>query len=133
MDQEQAEEPSTGEARALDDEIESYRQKRDGKGDGVDIYKYRRRNRALAAVGIGALGAGIVYVVMTGFDQARNPCQRVRDYYCGQDAKSTACASYDSILQESVEDGSPAARSAIRYQCETRIKRLAADEGIKIR
>jgi hypothetical protein len=129
MDQEQAEEPSTGEARALDDEIESYRK----KGDGIDIYKYRRRNRALAAVGIGALGAGIVYVVMTGVDQARNPCQRVRDYYCGQDAKSTACATYDSILHESVEDSSPAARGAIRYQCETRIKRLAADEGIKIR
>jgi hypothetical protein len=127
--EEEAQEPSTGEARALDEEIAGYQK----RSVSFDARRHRRRNQILAGIALGALGAGLVYVVMTAFDQARNPCQRVRDHFCGQDAKSAACASYESILKESVEDGSPAARGAIRYQCETRITRLREDEGVHVR
>ena len=127
--EEEPQERITGEARALDEELEAYRR----KGDTFDAVRHRRRNRILAAVGVGALGAGIVYVVLAAFDQARNPCQRVRDYYCGQAAKSPTCETYESILRESVEDTSAAARGAIRHQCATRITRLKADEGVEVR
>jgi hypothetical protein len=127
--EEEPQEPSTGEARALDEEIAGYQK----RSVSFDARKHRRRNQILAGIGVGALGAGLVYVVISAFDNARNPCQRVRDHFCGQDPKSAACASYESILKESVEDGSAAARGAIRYQCQTRITRLQEDDGIKVR
>jgi hypothetical protein len=122
-------EPVTGEARALDEELERLHRSR----DDFDPVRHRRRNRMLAAIGVGALAAGLVYVVLAAFDQARNPCQRVRDYFCALDGKSAACQSYQSILQESIEETSPMARGAIRQQCQTRIERLKIDEGIKVR
>jgi hypothetical protein len=125
----QHEEPITGEARALDEELERFRHQ---PGD-FDPARHRRRNRLLVAIGVGALGAGLVFVVLTAFDQARNPCQRVRDHFCGLNPQSAPCKSYESILQESIEETSPMARSAIRQQCETRINRLKIDDGIKVR
>jgi hypothetical protein len=124
----QPQEPITGEARALDEELERFRR----QADAIDPYRYRRRKRMMAAVALGALLAGLVYVILAAIDQARNPCERVRDYVCGLDAKSVDCQSYEGIVRESVEDQSAMARSAIRQQCETRINRLLLDKGIKV-
>lgn len=119
----------TAEARALDAELDKLHR----DAEAIDPYRYRRRKRLMAAIGIGALGAGLVSVVLIGIDKARNPCQRVHDHYCKIDPASLNCTSYKGVLQESVEDASPAARGAIRHQCETHIKRLEIDQGIKVR
>ena len=131
MDDE-ASEPITGEAKALDDEIERYRR----KSDTFDPVRHRRRRRLAGAILVGALGAGLVSVVMYAVDQARNPCQRVRNYYCGLHGDAgkdkLMCESYEGILRDSVEDTSAMARGAIREQCATRITRLREDEGVKV-
>ena len=123
-------EPITGEARALDEELERFRRQSE---KSFEPLKQRRRNRMMSAIALGALGAGLVYVVLNAIDQARNPCQRVRDHFCATAPQSLDCKSYESILQESTEDPSAMARSAIRQQCETRITRLKEDQGIKVR
>jgi hypothetical protein len=102
------------------------------EADGIDPYKYRRRNRALAAVGVGAFMAALVWVVLEATDQARNPCQRVRDHFCGRDPKSAACAAYQGLFDESTGDENATMRSTIRAQCVTKIERLKADEGVEI-
>jgi hypothetical protein len=98
----------------------------------IDPYRYRRRNRALAAIALGALGAGLVYVVLYAIDQARNPCERVQDYYCRRDAASVDCKNYQNIAKESVEEESAMARSTIRHHCDKHIERLKLDEGITV-
>lgn len=98
----------------------------------IDPYRYRRRLRVLAAVGVGALGAGVVWAVLLLTDRARNPCERVRDHYCKQDPASAPCKTYQGILAESVEDDSPKMRGLIRGQCETKIARLKDEEGVTV-
>ena len=102
------------------------------EAEAIDPYRYRRRTRALAAIGIGALAAGVVWVVLIAFDSARNPCERVRDYTCKREPGSVRCQSYQQLLRDSTDDPSPAIRGEIRNQCLTRIKRLKADEGIDV-
>jgi hypothetical protein len=72
-------------------------------------------------------------VVIFGVDQARNPCQRVRDHFCKLEAGSARCLSYESLLKDSMEESSGEMRGMIRAQCETKIKRLKEDEGITVR
>jgi hypothetical protein len=98
----------------------------------IDPNRYRKRTRAMAAIGVGALGAALVWVVMYGVDQARNPCQRVRDYFCKVEAGSARCQSYESLLRDSVQEPSGEMRGMIRAQCQTKIKRLEEDQGIKV-
>jgi hypothetical protein len=99
----------------------------------IDPYQYRKRRRLMAAVGLGMLGAGVVWSVLTLYDRARNPCQRVRDYYCQTTPGGPNCGVYDSLLKESKEDESPKMRSTIREQCERKIKRLKEDDGITVK
>jgi hypothetical protein len=103
------------------------------EAEKIDPYRYRKRQRALAAVALGAVGAGVVWVVLELTDRARNPCQRVRDYYCGVTPGGVNCSAYDSLLKESIEDESPKMRSNIRDQCERKIKRLKDDENITVK
>jgi hypothetical protein len=99
----------------------------------IDPYRYRKRNRALAAVALGAAGAGLVWVVLELSDRARNPCERVRDHYCKITPGGPNCSAYEALLEESVEDDSPKMRSTIRAQCERKIERLEEDEGITVK
>lgn len=102
------------------------------EADAIDVYQYRRRNRIVTAIGLGALGAGIVWAVLGAMDSARNPCERVRNFFCRQSATSPSCASYEGIYQESVDDPSPKMRSMIREQCLTKITRLKEDKDVEV-
>jgi hypothetical protein len=103
------------------------------EADAIDPYQYRKRRRLMAAVGLGALGAGLVWAVLELHDRARNPCQRVRDHYCTTTPGGPNCGAYEAILKESVEDESPKMRSTIREQCERKIARLRDEEHVKIK
>lgn len=97
----------------------------------IDVYKYRKRFRFMAAVAVGALGAGVVFVVMMFSDRARNPCERLRAHYCsGKD--SLACATYDTVFKDSVEHESAQMRGVVREGCVKKINRLKTDEGIVV-
>jgi hypothetical protein len=99
----------------------------------IDPYQYRRRRRTMAAVALGALGAGLVWGGLELADRRRNPCQRMRDYYCHLGAATQDCVNQTTIFNESVEDASSRMRSLIRQQCLTKINRLATEQGIKVR
>src|SRR5262249_33475266 len=98
-----------------------------------DVYKYRRRFRALKAVALGAFMAGLVWVGLWMFDSRRNPCERVRDHFCRQDAKGAACKTYQGIWDESVHDETAEMRGNIRAQCQTKIERLKEEDGVVVR
>ena len=116
-----------GDARDAEEREASRRE-----ADQIDPERYRKRNRAMAAVALGAFGAGVVFVVTLAIDQARNPCDRVRDYYCHKDPQSNDCKNYGAVAAESTEDPNSATRSGIRHQCDVHIKRLKLDEGIVV-
>jgi len=111
------------------EELERIRQ----EASQIDPYRYRRRNRALAAVGLGALLAGVVFVVLEAVDKARNPCQRVHDHFCVQARDELNCLAYKDMLRESVEEQNPEMRSSIRHQCATKITRLKEEDGIEVK
>ena len=67
----------------------------------------------LKAIGLGAAMAGLVWLVLIMLDSRRNPCERVRDHFCGREPAGTNCQMYKGIWQESVEDESPAAGAGI--------------------
>ena len=110
------------------EELEKIRQ----EASQIDPYRYRKRNRAMAAVALGALGAGLVYVVLEAVDKARNPCQRVHDHYCAAEPAGLNCQSYKELLRGSVEEPNSEMRSSIRHQCATKIARLKED-GIEVK
>ena len=121
-----------GDAAALDRELEQLRLRREA--DAIDIHQYRRRFRALKAIGLGAVGAGLVWLVLILFDSRRNPCERVRDHFCRQEGRSgVTCRMYEEIAKESADDENPKMRQSIRAQCQTKIERLKEEGGITVR
>lgn len=101
--------------------------------DKIDVYKYRRRFRLFKAILLGAALAGLTSLILTMIDSGKNPCERVRKYYCDKDPKGLQCKSYEGIVDESVHDSSAQMRSHIRSQCESKIERLKADEGVELK
>ena len=103
------------------------------EADAIDVHQYQRRFRALKAIGIGAAGAGLVWLILIMLDSRRNPCERVRDHLCRQGKDSIECRMYDGIMKESVEEASQAMRQSIRAQCQKKIERLKDEDGITVR
>jgi hypothetical protein len=104
------------------------------EADAIDVHQYQRRFRALKAVGLGAAGAGLVWLVLIMFDSRRNPCERVRDHFCRAEGRAgVTCRSYQSILEESVQDDNLQMRQTIRAQCLTKIERLKEEDGVVVR
>lgn len=101
--------------------------------DDVDVYKYRRRYRLFKAVLLGAALAGLTSLILAMVDGGKNPCERVRTYFCKKDPAGLQCKSYDGVVDESVHDSSPQMRSHIRAQCEAKIERLKSDEGVEVK
>ncbi len=99
----------------------------------IDVHKYRKRRRAMVVGLVSLAGVGICWLAITMADAGRNPCQRVRDYFCGAKATDAAkCRSYHGILKESVEDPSPAMRGMIREQCLTKINRMKEEDNVVV-
>lgn len=99
----------------------------------IDVNAYRKRFRAMKAIGLGAAGAGLVWLVLIMLDSRRNPCDRVRAHFCAQEGEAGVnCKMYGSIERESVEDPSPKMRQTIRAQCQTKIERLKAEDNVEI-
>jgi len=99
------------------------------EADAIDVYRYRRRFRFLAAIGLGAVMAGLVWLVLVMVDSKRDPCERVRAHFCAQDPQGLACRSYTGIL-----DGeSKEMRANIKAQCQSKIERLQEDDGITVK
>ncbi|MES1209811.1 MAG: hypothetical protein ABUS79_28075, partial [Pseudomonadota bacterium] len=61
------------------------------------------------------------------------PCEKVRKYFCHKDPAGVQCKSYEGILDESLHDDTPAMRSNIKAQCQSKIDRLKEDDGIDVK
>ena len=99
----------------------------------IDIYKYRKRFRLMAGIGLGALLAGIVEVALLMNDGRKNPCDRVRNHFCKQDPNGLQCKTYTGILDESLHDDNSAMRANVKAQCLTKIERLKDEDGIEVK
>ena len=51
------------------------------EAEAIDVHRYQKRFRAMKAVGLGALAAGLVWLVLLMLDSRRNPCERVQAHY----------------------------------------------------
>ena len=102
------------------------------EADAVDVHRYQKRFRAMKAIGLGAAGAGLVWLVLLLVDSKRNPCERVRDHFCRGQA-GVDCRMYTEITKESEQDGSPTMRQTIRAQCQTKIERLKEEDGVVVK
>jgi hypothetical protein len=103
------------------------------EADKIDVYRYRKRFRLLGAIGLGALMAGLVGLVLTMVDSRRNPCERVKDHFCKQDPAGLKCKSYLGILDESLHDDSTEMRANIKAQCLSKIERLKEEDGVDVK
>ncbi len=102
------------------------------EAERIDPHKYRRRYRAMMTLLALVFCAGVAWVAVRMAVASRNPCERVRNYFCRKAPNPAACTSYQAILKESVEDDSPKMRGVIRDQCLTKINRLKEEDGITV-
>ena len=102
------------------------------EAEAIDPHRYRRRYRLTVGVLILALCTGVTWVAIQMALAGRNPCERVRDYFCKKQPNPAKCSSYQSILKESVQDSSPSMRSMVREQCLTKINRLKQEDGVTV-
>ena len=56
-----------------------------------EVHRHLRRKKALAAIAVGALAAGVVWVVIEAAQSARNPCRRAMS------AKNALSMSFSAI------------------------------------
>jgi hypothetical protein len=103
------------------------------EAEQIDVYRYRRRFRALKAVGLGAFMAGLVWLVLIMVDSRRNPCERVRDHFCKSSPSGPQCTAYQGILDESLHDASADMRANIKSQCQSKIDRLKEEDGVVVK
>ena len=101
--------------------------------EAIDVYQYRRRFRVLKAIALGAFLAGIVGVVDWMVVSRKNPCERVRDHFCGADPQGLQCKTYAGILDESLHDDSAEMRANIKAQCQSKIERLKEEDGVTVK
>jgi hypothetical protein len=111
------------------EELEAIRR----EAEQIDVYKYRRRFRALKAIALGAFLAGLSALVLWMVDSRRNPCERVRDHFCQHEPNGTQCRSYQGIFDESLHDESAEMRSNIKAQCQSKIDRLKEEDGVQVK
>lgn len=102
------------------------------EAEAIDVHKYRRRYRLSMGIVAVAFCSAVVWVAIRMAVESRNPCERVRDYFCKTAVDASKCESYRLILKESVEEQSPRMRGVIRDQCLTKITRLKEDDGITV-
>jgi hypothetical protein len=98
----------------------------------IDPQKYRKRYRLIMTVLAVAFCSGVIWVAVHMAVASRNPCERVRDYFCKKALDVAKCNSYQSVYKESVEDQSPKMRGVIRDQCLTKINRMKEEDGITV-
>lgn len=98
----------------------------------IDPLKYRKRYRLIMTVLVLAFCSAAVWVAVHMAVASRNPCERVRDYFCKKALDVTKCNSYQGIYKESAEDQSPTMRGVIRDQCLTKINRMKEEDGITV-
>jgi len=110
------------------EELEAIRR----EAERIDPNKYRRRYRALMTLVVAVFFAAALWVAIHMADAGRNPCERVRDYYCKKAGDPAKCDSYHTIYKESVEDESPKMRGVIRDQCVIKINRLKEEDGVTV-
>jgi hypothetical protein len=98
----------------------------------IDPHKYRRRYRLLMGLVAVAFCTAVTWVAIQMAVASRNPCERVRDYFCKKAFDALRCNSYQGIFKESVEDSSTKMRGVIRDQCLTKISRMKEEDGITV-
>ena len=98
----------------------------------IDPHRYRKRYRLIMGVLALVFCTAVIWVAIHMAVASRNPCERVRDYFCKKVLDVTKCKSYQSIYEESVEDQSPKMRGVIRDQCLTKINRMKEEDGITV-
>jgi len=98
----------------------------------IDTNKYRRRYRLIVGSLVSLLFFGVGYAAISMAKAGRNPCERVRAYYCKKSPDPAKCIAYDGIFKESEQDDSAKMRSMIRDQCVTKIDRMKTEEGITL-
>jgi hypothetical protein len=102
------------------------------EAEAIDPQQYRRRYRALMTPLAATFCTVVVWVAIHMVKASRNPCERVRNHYCRKAPDRVKCASYQTILKESVDDESARMRGVIRDQCLTKINRLKEEEGVTV-
>ena len=103
------------------------------EAETIDPHKYRRRYRWTVGVLALAFCSAVVWVAIHMAVASRNPCERVRDYFCKKNLTDPVkCNSYQSVFKESVEDQSPKMRGVIRDQCLTKINRMKDEDGVAV-
>jgi hypothetical protein len=103
------------------------------EAETIDPNKYRRRYRTIMMLVAVAFCVSVVWVAIRMAVASRNPCERVRDYFCRKAPVDAAkCNSYQVIYKESMEDSSSRMRGVIRDQCLTKINRLKEEDGITV-
>jgi hypothetical protein len=99
----------------------------------IDPHKYRKRYRLVMTLLALAFCTAVGWVAVHMAVASRNPCERVRDYFCKKALTDAAkCNSYQSVFKESVEDSSSKMRGVIRDQCLTKINRMKEEDGITV-
>jgi hypothetical protein len=124
--------PGLGCNRFLMDETPEELEQIRREAETIDPNKYRRRYRTIMAVIAAAFCAAVAWVVVDMAVASRNPCERVRDYFCKKVPELTKCNIYQSVLKDSVEDQSPKMRGVIRDQCLTKINRMKEEDGVAV-
>ena len=102
------------------------------EAEDIDVHKYRRRYRRLVFLAAVAFLSVVIWVTIRAVVDSRNPCQRVRDYFCRKVPDATKCASYQEVYKESVDDASSRMRGVIRDQCLMKIERMKQEDGITV-
>ena len=99
----------------------------------IDVNHYKKRFRVLKVIALVSLAIGVGELGYIMNNSRRNPCQRVRDHFCGQDPKGIQCQTYAEILDESLHDGNSAMRANIKAQCQSKIDRLKDEDGVEVK
>ncbi len=102
------------------------------EAEAIDVNKYRKRHRLVVTALALAFCGAVVWVALRMVVAARNPCERVADYFCRKAFQAEKCKDYGVILDESTNDPSPEMRGVIRDQCLTKIRRMKSEDGITI-
>ena len=103
------------------------------EADQIDVHQYKKRFRALAAIGLGSLAAGAVWLVLVMIDSRRTPASGCATTSATRTPPACSARPTRASSTSRCTTTAPPCAPTSSAQCQSKIDRLKEEDGVEVK